>query len=85
MTVRRTGEFTILLEGICPIAEAEVLRQLLVSTKTATVDWRACEWAHTAVIQVLLSSKVERLGQPKSAFLGKLFNAQIRVTEPGKE
>jgi hypothetical protein len=84
VTVRRTGESSIVLEGICPIAEAEVLRQLLVSAKSATVDWRACEWAHTAIVQVLLASKVELRGQPKSAFLGKLLDTGIRLTEPGE-
>lgn len=78
MTVRRTEEFTIVLEGICPMDEAEVLRQLLVSARNATVDWRACEHAHTAVVQVLLASNVGLRGHPKSAFLGKLLDAQIR-------
>jgi len=40
VTVRRIDAFNIVLEGISPVAEAEVLRQLLVSAKTATVDWR---------------------------------------------
>ena len=83
MTVRRIDAFNIVLEGISPVAEAEVLRQLLVSAKTATVDWRACEEAHTAVVQVLLASKVRLRGPPTSALLGKLLNAQI--TEPANE
>ena len=68
MTVRQIDAFNIVLEGISPVAEAEVLRQLLVSAKTATVDWRACEAAHTAVVQVLLASKVRLRGPPKSLF-----------------
>ena len=73
MTVRSVDEYTLALEGVCPIAEAEVLRQHLVSAKRATVDLRGCEHAHTAVVQVLLASKVQLRGPPMSDFLGKLL------------
>jgi len=56
MTVRRIDEFTIALEGVCPVADAEVLRQHLVSAESAKIDLTACEHAHTAVVQVLLAS-----------------------------
>jgi hypothetical protein len=57
MTVRRIDEFTIALEGVCPVADAEALRQHLVSAKSAKIDLGACERAHTAVVQVILASE----------------------------
>ncbi len=83
MTVRQIDQSTIALEGICPLAEAELLRQMLVSTKSATVDWRACEQAHTAVVQVLLASRVELRGPPKSAFLRKVLEPRTGAPKTG--
>jgi hypothetical protein len=71
MTVRQIDEFAIALEGVCPVADAEVLRQHLVSTKSASIDFRACERAHTAVIQVLLASEREVDGEAGSLFFEK--------------
>ncbi len=45
------------LEGVCPADDAETLRQLLSEDPGAAVDWRACEHAHTAVVQVLLVAR----------------------------
>src|ERR1700733_12505828 len=59
MTVRLTAQGEIVLEGTCSSEDAEVLLQSLTSTPTARVDLRACEFAHTAVIQVLLAAKPE--------------------------
>jgi hypothetical protein len=35
----------------------------------ARIDWRRCNYAHTAVLQVLLAVKPEISGPPCSAFL----------------
>ena len=73
MTVRRVDDRTIALEGLCPVEEAETLRALLLATPVAEIDWRGCEHAHAAVIQVLLASQKAPRGRPKSLFLEKLF------------
>ena len=69
MTVQLQADQTILLGGICPSDDAEALVQLLAASAGALVDWRGCESAHTAVIQVLLAAKPKLLGPPLGAFL----------------
>jgi hypothetical protein len=82
MTVRRIDEFTIALEGVCPVADAQVVRQHLVSAKSATIDLTACERAHTAVVQVLLASEREVDGEAGSLFFEKLLARRASRAEP---
>jgi hypothetical protein len=69
MTVRLTPQGTILLEGICSSEDAETLLRNLTAAPTALVDLRACELAHTAVIQVLMAANCKLLGPPAGAAL----------------
>lgn len=69
MTVRFASDGAIMLEGVCPVDDAEPLRQLLQTNPGAAVDWGGCELAHTAVIQVLLVAGPSVRGFPRSAFL----------------
>jgi hypothetical protein len=62
MTVRTSAEGLILLEGSCPGEDAEILLQQLSAAPTAAVDLRRCDFAHTAVIQVLMAFKPKLLG-----------------------
>ena len=64
MTVRAGGDGLIELVGVCPSADAEPLLQLLLASPRATVDWRDCRGAHTAVIQVLMAARPLLLGPP---------------------
>jgi hypothetical protein len=57
------------LEGTCPSGDAEELLQLLLSDGAANVDWRTCDAAHTAVVQVLLAAGRRILGPPRGAVL----------------
>ncbi|HET9148783.1 MAG TPA: hypothetical protein VFN77_12080 [Acetobacteraceae bacterium] len=68
MTVELSRD-TILLSGACPAGEAEALLRLLCADPGAAVDWRGCEEAHAAVIQVLLAARPRLLGPPGGAFL----------------
>ena len=81
MTVRRIDEFTIALEGVCPVADAEVLRQHLVAAESAKIDLTACERAHTAVVQVLLASEREVDGEAGPLFFKKFLERQTFHTE----
>lgn len=63
MTIRMSAG-TVTLAGICPAEDAEVLLQHLLEKPGVAVDWRGCEAAHTAVIQVLLAAKPQVLGPP---------------------
>lgn len=69
MTVRAFGPSTIALEGVCPIEDAEALLLALLETPDATVDWTACDGAHTAVVQLLMTSGVAVAGPPRGEFL----------------
>lgn len=69
MSVEVELDGTIALKGICPSEDAEALLQHLLASSAALVDWRACEAAHTAVIQVLLAAKPKLRGPPLGAFL----------------
>ena len=69
MTVRRTADGAIRLEGDCPVEEAETLLALLLADPEAMVDWRSCGSAHAAVAQVLLALGRPVLGEPADPFL----------------
>jgi hypothetical protein len=64
MTVRIAAGGCIELVGACPSEDAEPLLQLLLADPGATVDWRACQGVHTAVVQVLMAVKPKLLGPP---------------------
>jgi hypothetical protein len=69
MTVQMSSDGVILLEGTCPSEDAEAVLQYLSSYPAAPIDWRACESAHTAVIQVLMASRAKLLGPPAARML----------------
>lgn len=69
MTVTRSVAGDIALVGDCPAGDAEILLQYLLEAPQAAVDWRDCETAHTAVVQVLLVAARPMLGPPGGAFL----------------
>ena len=69
MTVKTIGPSTIALEGVCPIEDAEALLLALLDTPDATVDWTACDGAHAAVVQLLMTSAVAVTGPPRGEFL----------------
>jgi hypothetical protein len=64
MTVLKSSEGLLLLEGECPSDDAEILLQHLAAAPATTVDLRNCERAHTSVIQILLAAKPRLLGPP---------------------
>jgi hypothetical protein len=57
------------LEGTCQAEDAETVARMLLLNPTAAVDWRTCDHAHTAVIQVLLAARPVMVGVPRSVFL----------------
>jgi hypothetical protein len=61
MTVR-SADGTLVLEGVCPVEDAEVLLQLLQTNPVAVLDWTPCRQLHTAVLQVVLASGLVPLG-----------------------
>jgi hypothetical protein len=69
LTVKLSADGTIELEGRCTLEDAEVLQRELLAHAGATVDWRACHAAHTAVVQVLIAARPPIVGPPASDFL----------------
>jgi hypothetical protein len=85
MTVAMAADGTIRLEGVCPVGDAEPLLRLVTSNRDAMVDWRRCEEAHTAVIQILLATKPKLLGPPANAFLrSRIAPLMSDMHSPGK-
>ena len=80
MTVRLSDEGRIVLEGKCPIEDAEPLLQLLLADRTRSVDWRTCEFAHCALVQILFASGARMIGPPTGAFLSDHVDAALART-----
>ena len=83
MTVERDVDGSIRLSGACPQEDAEPLLRLVSDDPTAIVDWRGCERAHTAVIQILLAAGSELLGPPKGEFLKEHLAPLLAARETG--
>ena len=62
MTIRRSDEGILILDGVCAVEEAESLLQMLQATPGATVDWTQCRQLHTAVLQVIMASGIVPIG-----------------------
>jgi hypothetical protein len=62
VTVRSADSGVLVLEGGCPVEDAEALLQLLQARPAAALDWTQCQQLHTAVLQVILASKLVPLG-----------------------
>lgn len=78
MTIVLHDANTIRLIGTCPSNEGEVLLQYLLANPQAEVDWRGCESAHAAVIQVILVSRRPLRGPPAGRFLERLIDPALR-------
>jgi hypothetical protein len=77
MTVTNTGTGPIRLSGACLADDAEPLLQHLLARPEADIDWRDCEAAHAAVIQVLLVARRRLVGPPKAGFLQRLISPAL--------
>jgi hypothetical protein len=69
LTIHVSPDGTIVLEGVCPIEDAEPLQRHLLARPGAAVDWRGCRAAHTAVVQILLAAHPRLVGPPTGDFL----------------
>lgn len=68
----------IALSGRCPADDAEVLLRLLLDDAEAIVDWRGCEFAHTAVVQVLIAARRALRGPPKESLLAAMVEPALK-------
>ncbi|MDB5559426.1 MAG: hypothetical protein JWQ36_2360 [Enterovirga sp.] len=82
MTVRRGEHGAILLEGPCPVEDAETLLSLLIAEPGAIVDWSACTRLHTSVVQVLLAVRPPIRGTCPDPFVGQWLAPQLPSGNP---
>jgi len=62
MTVRRSDAGVVILEGVCPVEDAEPLLRMVQATPAPVIDWTSCQGLHTAVFQVILASGIVPMG-----------------------
>jgi hypothetical protein len=62
VSVRRHENGTIVLEGDCPVEDAEPLLQMLQGNPHPTLDWTSCSYLHTAVLQVVQAARPGLIG-----------------------
>lgn len=77
MTVVLHDANTIRLIGACPSDDGEALLQQLLANPAAEIDWRGCESAHAAVIQVLLVARRPLRGPPAGEFLHRFIGPAL--------
>lgn len=77
MTVVLHDANTIRLIGACPSDDGEALLQQLLANPAAEIDWRGCESAHAAVVQVLLVSRRRLRGPPAGEFLQRFIGPAL--------
>jgi hypothetical protein len=76
MTVHRGDNGAIVLDGVCPVEDAEPLLQMLQSTPAAELDWRQCRQLHTAVLQLVLASGRTPIGPCGDAWVAQWLGAK---------
>jgi hypothetical protein len=69
VSVRQKSDGSIILEGQCPVEDAESLLELLQATPSASLDWRRCSHLHTAVFQVILAARPALIGSCGDAWV----------------
>jgi hypothetical protein len=80
MTIKVSPAGVIELTGVCASEEGEILLQHLLANPTNIVDWRGCDGAHTAVIQVLMAARRKIQGPPAAALLEKWVHPVLAAT-----
>lgn len=62
MSIRRREDGVIVLEGRCPVEDAEPLLQMLQATPAGPCDWVGCSHLHTAVFQIVMAARPSMIG-----------------------
>lgn len=69
MSVRVGQGGQVQLVGVCGVEDAEALLRHLLVDPGVSVDWRQCDAAHTAVVQVIACAGVTPVGPPRGRIL----------------
>ena len=83
MTVHHGDNGAIVLDGVCPVEDAEPLLRLLQTTPVAEVDWRPCRQLHTAVLQLVLASGRAPIGPCGDAWIEQWLVPKLPQHEAG--
>jgi len=78
VTVRRNTDGKIVLDGRCPVEDAEPLLQLLQATPDAMCDWTGCSHLHTAVVQVIMAARPALAGPCGDPWIEAWVAPQLR-------
>ena len=84
MTIRRGDNGVIVLEGVCPVEDAEPLLQMLQAMPTADIDWQACHQLHTAVLQLVLASGRIPIGPCGDAWVAQWLAPKLTQNEAAR-
>ncbi len=77
MTVRRDENGAIVLQGVCPVEDAEPLLQMLLSNPAAPLDWTQADQLHASVLQVILAAGAAPVGRCGDAWLDRLTASDL--------
>jgi hypothetical protein len=78
VSVRRGDDgATIVLDGRCPVEEAEPLLQLLQASPAACLDWRQCTHLHTGVLLVILAARPLLIGPCGDAWVQRWVASNV--------
>jgi hypothetical protein len=77
MTVRRSDDGTVVLDGVCLVEDAEPLLRMVQTMPAAVVDWTQCRQLHTAVLQVVLASGIATIGPCGDAWVARWVAPKI--------
>jgi hypothetical protein len=83
MTVLRGDNGAIMLDGACPVEDAEPLLQLLQTMPAAGIDWRQCGQLHTAVLQLVLASGRALIGPCGDAWVARWLAPKLPYNGTG--
>jgi hypothetical protein len=75
----RLADGVIVLEGDCPVDEAEALLDLLLANPNVPVDWTDCHQLHTSIVQVLIVARRSIRGEPGDVFLRRWIAPHIHL------
>lgn len=84
MTIRLLDDVTIALKGIYATADVECLPRRLLDYQNTTMDWRKCDKARDAIVQLLIMSGAKLTGPPRNIFLTMFAPFLIDDVESGR-
>jgi hypothetical protein len=83
MTLRRRGSL-IVLEGDCPVEDAEALARLLGDPSVEGIDWTGAQRVHTAVVQLVLRGRGAVTGPCGDPFVARWIEPHMVAALMGK-